>query len=167
MGFILISGNKDNYPILEFGKGDIVPEKTKENAQFTAEKFIGDAGCKLDSVKYLYLGATFYYGQYTFENSLQNVKQDGRDIWPLLTGSKTAHNDFPIYWKIAQYYAVREGKWKLLLNRKRGFTLLPVRLMSFPGRRRSRIFTVLMPLLLLPLTSKSPVSLNNMTIYVR
>ncbi|WFN36267.1 C39 family peptidase [Methanomicrobium antiquum] len=76
LGFILISGNKDNYPILEFGKGDIVPEKTKENAQFTAEKFIGDAGCKLDSVKYLYLGATFYYGQYTFENSLQNVKQD-------------------------------------------------------------------------------------------
>lgn len=52
--------------------------------------------------------------------ALQNVKQDGRDIWPLLTGSKTAHNDFPIYWKIAQYYAVREGKWKLLLNRKSG-----------------------------------------------
>jgi arylsulfatase A-like enzyme len=48
------------------------------------------------------------------------MKTDGRDIWPLLKGSKKVHDDFPIYWKIAQYYAVREGKWKLLLNRKSG-----------------------------------------------
>ncbi len=76
LGFILVSGNKDNYPILEFGKGDIIPRKTKENAQLSAEKSIGDTNYKLNSIKYLYLGATFYYAQYTFGDPLKNTKQD-------------------------------------------------------------------------------------------
>jgi arylsulfatase A-like enzyme len=51
---------------------------------------------------------------------MKNVKPDGRDIWPLLKGGNALDKNFPIYWKIAQFYAVREGKWKLLLNRKSG-----------------------------------------------
>ncbi|MGM0531019.1 MAG: sulfatase-like hydrolase/transferase [Bacteroidota bacterium] len=42
---------------------------------------------------------------------------DGRSIWPLLTKEKQVAGKRPIYWKIRSHYAVREGKWKLLLNR--------------------------------------------------
>ena len=42
---------------------------------------------------------------------------DGRNIWPLFTGEKQVTDKRPIYWKIRSHYAVREGNWKLLLNR--------------------------------------------------
>jgi arylsulfatase A-like enzyme len=42
---------------------------------------------------------------------------DGQSIWPLLTNEKQVADKRPIYWKIRSYYAVREGNWKLLLNR--------------------------------------------------
>ncbi len=42
---------------------------------------------------------------------------DGRSIWPLLAGEQQAGEERPIYWKIRSHYAVREGNWKLVLNR--------------------------------------------------
>jgi hypothetical protein len=76
LGFILISGNKNNYPVLEFGKGKIIPENAKSKADLVAEKYIGDSTSRLNSIKYLYLGSTFYYAKYTYEDSLQNEEQN-------------------------------------------------------------------------------------------
>ncbi|MEA2033916.1 MAG: C39 family peptidase [Euryarchaeota archaeon] len=76
LGFILVSGIKENYPILEFGKGDILPENAKEQANLIAAKNVKSSSYKLGSVKYLYMGSTFYYAQYTLIDSLQNVKGD-------------------------------------------------------------------------------------------
>ncbi|MGC9354215.1 MAG: sulfatase-like hydrolase/transferase, partial [Mariniphaga sp.] len=47
----------------------------------------------------------------------ENLNPDGRSIWPLLTGEQLLAKERPIYWKIRSHYAVREGKWKLMLNR--------------------------------------------------
>ena len=58
------------------------------------------------------------------DESLKDMKIDGRNIWPLLTGNRMEGREFPIYWKTNQYYAVREGRWKLLVNRKTDVTEL-------------------------------------------
>jgi arylsulfatase A-like enzyme len=42
---------------------------------------------------------------------------DGRNIWPLLTGSNPDEDSRTMYWKTSQAYAVRDGDWKLLVNR--------------------------------------------------
>ncbi len=42
---------------------------------------------------------------------------DGRNIWPLLAGEIPAEESRSMYWKTRQTYAVREGDWKLLVNR--------------------------------------------------
>lgn len=76
LGFVLVSGIKENYPILEFGKGDVIPEKAKEKANVIAVKDVKSSSCRLGSVKYLYLGSTFYYAQYPLIDSLKNVKGD-------------------------------------------------------------------------------------------
>lgn len=50
----------------------------------------------------------------------QNLKQlniDGRNIWPLLNGERRFTDTNPMYWKTRQSYAVREGRWKLLVHR--------------------------------------------------
>jgi arylsulfatase A-like enzyme len=47
----------------------------------------------------------------------EDLNPDGRSIWPLLTGEQQVAEERPIYWKIRSHYAVREGHWKLLLNR--------------------------------------------------
>lgn len=49
--------------------------------------------------------------------SLQDIKTDGQNIWPFLTGEQQAPDNRQMYWKTAQSYAVREGRWKLLLHR--------------------------------------------------
>jgi arylsulfatase A-like enzyme len=42
---------------------------------------------------------------------------DGQSIWQLLAGEQKLAEKRPVYWKIRSHYAVREGDWKLLLNR--------------------------------------------------
>ncbi len=51
------------------------------------------------------------------EKNLKQLKLDGRNIWPLLTGEQRAAYERAIYWKTSESYAVREGRWKLLLHR--------------------------------------------------
>jgi arylsulfatase A-like enzyme len=51
------------------------------------------------------------------ENS-DRLNIDGKNIWPFLTGQKSFKSTHPFYWKVSQYYAVRDGDWKLLLNRE-------------------------------------------------
>jgi arylsulfatase A-like enzyme len=47
----------------------------------------------------------------------EDLNTDGRSIWPLLTGEQQIAEERSIYWKIRSHYAVREGNWKLVLNR--------------------------------------------------
>ena len=42
---------------------------------------------------------------------------DGRNIWPFLTGEQSIPETRTMYWKTGQAYAVREGRWKLLVHR--------------------------------------------------
>lgn len=42
---------------------------------------------------------------------------DGKSIWPILIGEQKLPEEQPKYWKIRSHYAVREGRWKLLVNR--------------------------------------------------
>jgi arylsulfatase A-like enzyme len=49
----------------------------------------------------------------------EDLNPDGRNIWSLLTGDQQVTEAWTIYWKIRSHYAVREGNWKLLLNRNR------------------------------------------------
>lgn len=47
---------------------------------------------------------------------LQGMNLDGKDVWPLVTGKRTVAPERSLYWKTANTYAVREGRWKLLLH---------------------------------------------------
>jgi len=76
LGFILVSGMKENYPILEFGKGEMLPGNAKESARLLADKEAEKNSYTLDPVRYLYLGSTFYYAQYPFIDSMKNAKGD-------------------------------------------------------------------------------------------
>jgi len=76
LGFILVSGIKENYPILEFGNGELLPDNAKEKANLIAANDAEKNSYKLSSVKYLYLGSTFYYAQYKPVDSLKDVKKD-------------------------------------------------------------------------------------------
>ncbi len=42
---------------------------------------------------------------------------DGRNIWPMLTGEQPVEGTRPMYWKTNRNYAVRDGRWKLLVHR--------------------------------------------------
>jgi arylsulfatase A-like enzyme len=51
------------------------------------------------------------------EEGLQGLKIDGQNIWSNLTGQEMARKNGPMYWKTGQEFAIREGNWKLLVNR--------------------------------------------------
>jgi arylsulfatase A-like enzyme len=42
---------------------------------------------------------------------------DGRNIWPMLTGSEPVEDSRTMYWKTNQAYAVRDGRWKMIVHR--------------------------------------------------
>ena len=42
---------------------------------------------------------------------------DGHNIWPMITGEKSFDGARQIYWKTFADYAVRDGWWKLIVNR--------------------------------------------------
>jgi arylsulfatase A-like enzyme len=42
---------------------------------------------------------------------------DGRNIWSMLKGERPFEGSRTMYWKIRGTYAVRDGDWKLLVNR--------------------------------------------------
>jgi arylsulfatase A-like enzyme len=42
---------------------------------------------------------------------------DGRNIWPVITGERSFEGTRPIYWKTGAAFAVRDGRWKMLVNR--------------------------------------------------
>ena len=46
-----------------------------------------------------------------------DLKWDGRDIWPILTGRQTNPAPRTIYWKFTRGSAVRHGHWKLISPR--------------------------------------------------
>lgn len=48
---------------------------------------------------------------------LNKHKLDGKDIWPLLMDREPEYQAHPLYWKTSGAYAVRDGKWKLIVNR--------------------------------------------------
>lgn len=52
------------------------------------------------------------------QQHLQPLDLDGENIWPLLTGELQKAPERSLYWKIAGYFAVRKGDWKLLVHRK-------------------------------------------------
>ena len=60
----------------------------------------------------------------SFENDLEDINLDGKNIWPFLTGEKKVAEERSMYWKTGQAYAVREGNWKLLVHRNSGQTEL-------------------------------------------
>ena len=46
----------------------------------------------------------------------QNLRWDGRDIWPLLTGELTKPEPRTLYWKFSGgAFAIRSGDWKLIV----------------------------------------------------
>jgi len=51
-------------------------------------------------------------------SSIKQLERDGQDIWPYLTGLQNISNQRTMYWKTGKDYAVREGKWKLIVNRQ-------------------------------------------------
>ncbi len=42
---------------------------------------------------------------------------DGHNIWPMITSERSFEGTRPTYWKTNAAYAVRDGRWKLLVNR--------------------------------------------------
>ncbi len=58
------------------------------------------------------------------EKDLQNLKLDGKNVWPLINGEQNVAEERSMYWKTGQAYAVREGNWKLLVHRNSGQTEL-------------------------------------------
>jgi arylsulfatase A-like enzyme len=58
------------------------------------------------------------------KKDLQGLNLDGKNIWPFLSGVQQMDEKRTIYWKTNQTVAVREGNWKLLVNRKTGQTEL-------------------------------------------
>ncbi|RIH64358.1 arylsulfatase [Mariniphaga sediminis] len=56
------------------------------------------------------------------EKVLKDWNPDGKNIWPFLTGVQDLAQERSIYWKTGQTYAVREGNWKLLVDRNSGQT---------------------------------------------
>lgn len=58
------------------------------------------------------------------EKNLENMKPDGKNVWPLLNGEQNVAEERTIYWKTNQTYAIREGNWKLLVHRNSGQTEL-------------------------------------------
>jgi len=52
------------------------------------------------------------------EKSLHSIKKrDGQNIWPYLTRERSLNTKRIMYWKTGQGIAVREGDWKLVVNR--------------------------------------------------
>lgn len=51
------------------------------------------------------------------DTDLEKLKLDGKEIWSLLSGEKKVAEERSLYWKTGQFYAVREGHSKLLVNR--------------------------------------------------
>ncbi|MBS3771716.1 MAG: sulfatase-like hydrolase/transferase, partial [Bacteroidales bacterium] len=51
------------------------------------------------------------------DQSLDELNLDGRNIWPFLTGEQSVPEARTMYWKTGSAYAVREGRWKLLVHR--------------------------------------------------
>ena len=45
---------------------------------------------------------------------------DGHNIWPMITGERSFEGTRPTYWKTNNAYAVRDGQWKMLFNRRLG-----------------------------------------------
>lgn len=50
------------------------------------------------------------------EHSLKELNLDGRNIWPLLTDKQQVADERSIYWKTRDTYAVRKGRWKLVVH---------------------------------------------------
>ena len=46
----------------------------------------------------------------------RDLRWDGLNIWPLITGAVTKPEARSLYWKTREAYAVRMGDWKLLVN---------------------------------------------------
>jgi arylsulfatase A-like enzyme len=53
------------------------------------------------------------------------ARWEGKDIWPLLTGSATAAPSRVLYWKTPQEFGLREGDWKLIESRRKGTAQKP------------------------------------------
>jgi len=45
---------------------------------------------------------------------------EGVDVWPLLAGAATTAPDRALYWKTPREFALREGDWKLIEQRRKG-----------------------------------------------
>jgi arylsulfatase A-like enzyme len=50
-------------------------------------------------------------------SKVQNLNIDGRNIWPLISGEQPDLETCPVYWKTPQAWAVRDGCWKIIVNR--------------------------------------------------
>ncbi|MDD4108440.1 MAG: sulfatase-like hydrolase/transferase [Prolixibacteraceae bacterium] len=52
------------------------------------------------------------------EDNAPRMKTDGRNIWPLITGEQPDLETGPVYWKTPQSWAVRDGRLKLIVDRR-------------------------------------------------
>jgi arylsulfatase A-like enzyme len=50
--------------------------------------------------------------------SPDDLKWDGRDIWPIITGKSTGSKARILYWKFTRGSAIRKGDWKLVVKGK-------------------------------------------------
>ncbi|MEJ2705562.1 MAG: hypothetical protein P8Z79_24235, partial [Sedimentisphaerales bacterium] len=48
----------------------------------------------------------------------RDLKWDGRDIWPWISGRTNAEESRVFYWKTPNAFAVRLGNWKLITNKQ-------------------------------------------------
>jgi arylsulfatase A-like enzyme len=51
-------------------------------------------------------------------SKVQNLNIDGRNIWPLISGEQPDMETGPIYWKTPQAWAVRDGRWKIIVDQR-------------------------------------------------
>ena len=70
-GYILVSSNKDNFPVLEFSRGKVpdAESTTMLKSKAAVQSSVHNKNLHVGSPKMVYLGGTFYYAKYPIKNS--------------------------------------------------------------------------------------------------
>lgn len=87
LGFILVSADRSDHPVLAFGKGYMINEKSLNSVEAQATKYANENNCIIENTKYYYLGPTFYFVGY----DLSGIKSDSNEnpiYYDLFTGNK-------------------------------------------------------------------------------
>jgi len=91
LGFILVSANRDNHPVLAFGKGYLIDERSTNLVENSAKKFANEKNYIMGGKIYYYLGPTFYFVRY----NLSDIKSGSVEeyiFYDLFTGNAVRSN---------------------------------------------------------------------------